>query len=166
MRHSRRQIESCAEVCAKTSPMSMETNASALRLLTSCVVVGDDKTFWHLLDAPQSPNARLTMRRKRLQHVADTMCQMFCGWCFQKFTSTVSHLISTGAQTRQGSGTTGLPHHPFHIHTSVACTLCSASGQVQAGKPSCLSADSRSRDPCREGMTGDFDTLIWPHSIL
>src|SRR6266849_10539461 len=50
----------------------------------------------------------------------------------QKFTSTFSHLTSTGAQTRQGSGTTALQHHPFHIHTSVACTLCTASGQVQA----------------------------------
>ncbi len=31
-----------------------------VRLLMRRVVVGDDKTFWHLLDSPQSPNSGLT----------------------------------------------------------------------------------------------------------
>lgn len=73
----------------------------------------------------------------------------------------VSHLSSAGAQTRQGSGTAGLRHHPFHIRTSVACTLCSASGQVQVRMPSVLLADSRIRDPCREGMTGHKRKCEW-----
>jgi hypothetical protein len=53
MRHSRRQIGKLRRSLREDEILSPTPE----RLLMSCVVVGDDKTFWHLLDSPQSRNS-------------------------------------------------------------------------------------------------------------
>jgi hypothetical protein len=44
------------------------------------------------------------MRRKRLQHVADTMCQMFCGW---RLISSKPILVELGSGTLEIDAITG-----------------------------------------------------------
>jgi hypothetical protein len=45
-----------------------------------------------------------TMRRKRLQHVADTMCQMFCGW---RLITSKPNLVKLGSGTLEIDAITG-----------------------------------------------------------
>jgi hypothetical protein len=45
-----------------------------------------------------------TMRRKRLQHVADTMCQMFCGW---RLIGSKPNLVNLGSGTLEIDAITG-----------------------------------------------------------
>lgn len=45
-----------------------------------------------------------TMRRKRLQHVADTMCQMFCGW---RLIASKPNLLKLGSGTLEIDAITG-----------------------------------------------------------
>jgi hypothetical protein len=45
-----------------------------------------------------------TMRRKRLQHVADTMCQMFCGW---RLIESKPNLLKLGSGTLEIDAVTG-----------------------------------------------------------
>src|SRR5260221_4938368 len=47
---------------------------------------------------------RKEMRRKRLQHVADTMCQMFCGW---RLIGSKRSLVNMGASTLEIDVITG-----------------------------------------------------------
>jgi len=51
------RLGSCTEVCAKTSAMSMETNASVPENAHKVLIVGDGKTFWHGFDSPKLPNS-------------------------------------------------------------------------------------------------------------
>ena len=44
------------------------------------------------------------MRRKRLQHVADTMCQMFCGW---RLIDSKPNLVKLGSGTLEIDAITG-----------------------------------------------------------
>jgi hypothetical protein len=44
------------------------------------------------------------MRRKRLQHVADTMCQMFCGW---RLINSKPNLVKLGSGTLEIDAITG-----------------------------------------------------------
>ena len=44
------------------------------------------------------------MRKKRLQHVADTMCQMFCGW---RLDSSKPDLIRPGPGSLETDAITG-----------------------------------------------------------
>lgn len=44
------------------------------------------------------------MRRKRLQHVADTMCQMFCGW---RLVESKPSLVNLGSGTLEIDAITG-----------------------------------------------------------
>ena len=44
------------------------------------------------------------MRRKRLQHVADTMCQMFCGW---RLIGSKPNLVDLGSGTLEIDAITG-----------------------------------------------------------
>src|SRR5271157_2658722 len=48
-----------------------------------------------------------TMHRKRLQHIADTMCQMFCGW---RLIESKPNLENLGSGTLEIDAITGQCH--------------------------------------------------------